>query len=208
MNSNDFENVVERQIDSCKNILLNKAKEYAMDNDRLHNFKNAAGMMGCDPKEALAGMMAKHTISIYDMCRDNEPHSMELWDEKITDHINYLLLLKAIVEEQSYASDSLEKVGNNLSEDFDKCENPKRYVTMPDGQPVFWNDNPVEIPAVKPDLAARILDFRDNIERCANADCECCPYFGAVLKGERCSKMFAHDFMTIIDDIIGEKEEK
>lgn len=101
MNSNDFENVVERQIDSCKNILLNKAKEYAMDNDRLHNFKNAAGMMGCDPKEALAGMMAKHTISIYDMCRDNEPHSMELWDEKITDHINYLLLLKAIVEEQN-----------------------------------------------------------------------------------------------------------
>ena len=77
-------------------------KEYATDDDRLHNFKNAAGMMSCDPKEALAGMMAKHTISVYDMCRSCKDYPIELWNEKITDHINYLLLLKAIVEEDHW----------------------------------------------------------------------------------------------------------
>jgi hypothetical protein len=47
-------------------------------------------------------MMAKHTISIYDMCygdRNGKTYSLELWDEKITDSINYLLLLKALVTE-------------------------------------------------------------------------------------------------------------
>lgn len=99
MNSEWFEKVIKEQIGTCEDVLIGKAKEYATDDDRLHNFKNAAGMMSCDPKEALAGMMAKHTISVYDMCRSGKDYPIELWNEKITDHINYLLLLKAIVEE-------------------------------------------------------------------------------------------------------------
>lgn len=100
MNSEWFEKVIKEQIKTCEDVLIGKAKEYATDDDRLHNFKNAAGMMSCDPKEALAGMMAKHTISVYDMCRSGKDYPIELWNEKITDHINYLLLLKAIVEEE------------------------------------------------------------------------------------------------------------
>lgn len=100
MNSEWFEKVIKEQIKTCEDVLIGKAKEYATDDDRLHNFKNAAGMMSCDPKEALAGMMAKHTISVYDMCRSGNDYSIELWNEKITDHINYLLLLKAVVTEE------------------------------------------------------------------------------------------------------------
>lgn len=99
MNSEWFEKVIKEQIKICEDVLIGKAKEYATDDDRLHNFKNAAGMMSCDTKNALAGMMAKHTISVYDMCRSGKDYPIELWNEKITDHINYLLLLKAIVEE-------------------------------------------------------------------------------------------------------------
>lgn len=95
-----FDDVVQEQLDRCKSILLDKAKEYAHGTDRLHNFHAAAGMMGCGTKEALAGMMAKHTISVYDMCRSGDKYPIELWDEKITDHINYLLLLRAAVEEE------------------------------------------------------------------------------------------------------------
>ena len=91
-----FHEVIKNQIDHCIDILVIKAEEYAT-SDRLHNFKNAAGMMSCDPKAALAGMMAKHTISVYDMCRSGKEYPIEMWDEKITDHINYLLLLKALV---------------------------------------------------------------------------------------------------------------
>ena len=99
MTAERFKKVIEEQLDMCKDILVVKAEEYATQ-DRLHNFKAAGGMMECDPKEALAGMMAKHTISIYDMCRSGKKYEMYKWDEKITDHINYLLLLRAIVDEE------------------------------------------------------------------------------------------------------------
>lgn len=60
----------------------------------------------CLGKAALAGMMSKHVVSLYDMCYSTLLHfDMEQWDEKITDCINYLILLKALVkEEQAYGS--------------------------------------------------------------------------------------------------------
>ena len=100
MTSDRFKNVIDEQIGNCMNILWVKAKEYATD-DRLHNFKSAAGLMNCDPKEALNGMMVKHIVSVSDMCRDGKKHSMDIWNEKITDSINYLLLLKALIVEEA-----------------------------------------------------------------------------------------------------------
>ena len=48
------------------------------------------------PSGALAGMMAKHIISIYDMCfSDRKTFELAVWEEKITDSLNYLFLLKA-----------------------------------------------------------------------------------------------------------------
>ena len=45
-------------------------------------------------------MLAKHIVSLYDMCFDNESHyDISTWNEKITDSLNYLFLLKAIVKE-------------------------------------------------------------------------------------------------------------
>ena len=102
MNNEEFHSVVDNQIKTCVEILDSKSSEYAEDGDRLHNFKIAAKLQECSVQQALAGMMAKHTISIYDMCRSNETYPEELWLEKITDSINYLLLLKAsLVELQS-----------------------------------------------------------------------------------------------------------
>lgn len=43
--------------------------------------------------------MAKHTVSVYDMAESGQLYPIELWQEKITDHINYLFLLNAIVRE-------------------------------------------------------------------------------------------------------------
>ena len=52
------------------------------------------------PQRALAGMLAKHIVSLYDMCFDEEAvYPMDTWNEKITDSLNYLFLLKAIVKE-------------------------------------------------------------------------------------------------------------
>ena len=95
MNDAKFKEVINSQIDRCLDVLDKKSFEYAEDGDRLHNFKVAASLQECSVQQALSGMMAKHTISIYDLCRSNSEVSKELWDEKITDSINYLLLLKA-----------------------------------------------------------------------------------------------------------------
>ena len=74
--------------------------------DRLSAFKIAASLQGCTPKAALAGMMSKHIVSLYDMCYSSLlQFDLEQWDEKITDCINYLILLKALIkEEQAYGS--------------------------------------------------------------------------------------------------------
>lgn len=103
MNTETFNKVIREQIERCENTLCKKADEYATD-DRLHNFKVAAEIQKCLPTTALGGMMAKHTVSVYDMLRgleEGKSYPVELWNEKITDSINYLLLLAAAVREDS-----------------------------------------------------------------------------------------------------------
>lgn len=100
MNNEDFSQVVEEQLTLCENLLCKKGKEYDhTTEDRLHVFKVAAKLEGVTPMQALGGMMAKHTISIYDLIA-SDCDNLLLWDEKITDHINYLLLLKGLIKEK------------------------------------------------------------------------------------------------------------
>lgn len=101
MNQNDFEKTIKEQIDISLNLLTKKGKEYSRDEiDRFAVFKRAAAIQHCSPKEALCGMMAKHTVSVYDLCRSETEIPLELWTEKITDSINYLLILKAMIAEE------------------------------------------------------------------------------------------------------------
>lgn len=99
MTTDTFNTLLEEQIERCRAVLVGKAKEYAT-SDRLHNFRVAASLQDCSPVQALAGMMAKHTVSVYDMCASGEKYPMELWQEKITDSLNYLFLLNALVREE------------------------------------------------------------------------------------------------------------
>lgn len=84
-----------------KELLTKKGAEYSIPSDRLHNFVHAALLQGITQKQALAGFMAKHTISLYDMIqKDDSP--IELWEEKILDHIAYLYLLHYMIQEEYY----------------------------------------------------------------------------------------------------------
>lgn len=101
MRTEQFEEVINNRIETCKSVLCSKAEEYATD-DRLHNFKVAGELQKCTAVKALGGMMAKHTVSVYDLIDDYEQGkaiSQEMWAEKIGDSINYLLLLTALLEE-------------------------------------------------------------------------------------------------------------
>lgn len=100
--------VFDGQVALCREILQKKTKEYTGDDtDRLGAFKAAAALQHTTPQRALAGMLAKHIVSLYDMCfADGVSFDAGTWDEKITDSLNYLFLLKAIVKEgQTYQQD-------------------------------------------------------------------------------------------------------
>lgn len=69
MTQSDFNLLFIQQVNRCEETLRGKAKEYTGNNpDRLSAFKTAAALQECTPERALAGMMAKHIISLYDIC--------------------------------------------------------------------------------------------------------------------------------------------
>ena len=100
MIAKDLNDIVCEQFDNCKSLLIKKGDEYSMDEDRLLAFKRAAGIQGETPRQALCGMLAKHVVSIFDMSMSGQEFSVDRWNEKITDAINYLVLLKALIWEE------------------------------------------------------------------------------------------------------------
>lgn len=100
MTKTTFDVIVDEQLSRCHTLLIEKGKEYAPGVDRLSAFKRAAALQGCSQGEAALGMMAKHLVSVAEMVQSHERYTTSRWDEKITDSINYLLILRAIVEEE------------------------------------------------------------------------------------------------------------
>ena len=99
MDANTFNKVFAETVQKSSDVLVSKAGEYADDFDRLRNFKTAAVLKDETAIKALSGMLVKHTVSIYELMGRNKVPPLALWDEKIIDHINYLILLRAIVVE-------------------------------------------------------------------------------------------------------------
>jgi len=100
MTPKDFFEMFDEYVKRCKDLMGGKSIEYSRNNDKLHNFKEAAKLERCTPEKALRGMLTKHVISIYDYIDDLENgnyHMLEEWDEKIIDNINYLVLLRGLL---------------------------------------------------------------------------------------------------------------
>lgn len=97
-----YKDSISEMLTHCAETLNAKRKEYAQGSD-FHNFEVTAKITGGTPEQALAGMMAKHTVSIYDMIRSGD-QPIEKWQEKIGDHINYLLILWAMVRKKAEES--------------------------------------------------------------------------------------------------------
>jgi len=99
MKHEEFVEIFNTQVKECEATLVSKGLEYAT-NDRLHNFKVAARLQHTTCRGALGGMLAKHVVSIFDLVYAGPCASQEVWQEKIGDAMNYLFLLRAIVEEE------------------------------------------------------------------------------------------------------------
>ena len=96
-----FNEIVEAETERIKSILSKKQDEYNLDADRLSHFKRASALAQTTPEKVLYGYMLKHIMSISDMVVTDETYSKELWQEKMTDVHNYLILLLALLEDDN-----------------------------------------------------------------------------------------------------------
>jgi hypothetical protein len=100
MNQEEFEKAFENRVRLCREVLVVKAREYAADGDRLHNFNVAAEFNSTTPQEACWWFLTKHLVSLSDMVTSGEQFSHLVWNEKLGDALNYLFLLDAIVKDE------------------------------------------------------------------------------------------------------------
>lgn len=105
----EFQKIIQETADKSLDVLKSKNASYNT-SDPLGSFKLAAKIQKTTPVAALMGMLAKHTVSIYDMAHSKNVYSEAVWDEKIGDHINYLLMLKALAYEMGLIEKDYEYV--------------------------------------------------------------------------------------------------
>lgn len=104
---------------ASKAVLVVKAGEYAGGGDRLHNFKKSAILVDGTPEQALWGFITKHLVSLSDMVYSGKDYPTAVWDEKIGDSLNYLILLRALIEEKrTETEDAGQDAPDELPADF------------------------------------------------------------------------------------------
>lgn len=118
MNNKEFEEIFDSTVSTARALLVEKAKEYASNVDRMHNFKAAAGALNVTPELALRGMSTKHTISVNDMVKNPDNYTMAQWEEKLGDELNYIILLKALVWERLNDNADREAKAEEDAKDF------------------------------------------------------------------------------------------
>ena len=102
MDSQKFNQLIEEQLNYCKELLSSKNDEYAQKTDKLSNFRQSSSLLGMCAAEVAFCYDTKHIASIqkivHEISQGKFP-TKELWREKITDYINYGLLINACVME-------------------------------------------------------------------------------------------------------------
>lgn len=88
-----------KQMDRCNDILKKKFEEYGNHEDPFWHFERSAGLLGGTRELALMHLFAKHLTCIVEMAEGPDSYSGDQWEEKLTDAINYLLILSAMVDE-------------------------------------------------------------------------------------------------------------
>jgi hypothetical protein len=104
MTNQEFEKAFHHITGKCQSILLERARRYAYDDDRLRNFRNVAKeqdlpmhriptIFSSKQREAFNEALKSHAIL--------GGFTLEMWEEWIVDQINYLILTYAILLEDS-----------------------------------------------------------------------------------------------------------
>ena len=102
MNHKELLDLTDEVHEKCKQILSKKKKSRELPDDRLFQFRLDANLRQCSMIEAVADMMTKHTTQFYTMVKEHSAGvkiAKKVWESTILDHINYLYLTLAVLEE-------------------------------------------------------------------------------------------------------------
>lgn len=111
MTEERFDQVVDIFLNSVRETLLVKGREYRRNGNVFHNFDEGSRRSGLIREKVLDGFLLKHEISIVDITNDLEKGilpSIKTLDEKFGDNVIYLILKMASI------IDKIEKHDSNL----------------------------------------------------------------------------------------------
>lgn len=89
-------------VTESQKILIDRAKEYAFNDDRLSNFKSVASDMPISSVAFGWCLARKHLDSVINTIENKTPRNKIYWVEKLIDPINYCLLLSALIRDGEY----------------------------------------------------------------------------------------------------------
>lgn len=92
MGNDAFETLVNELREKSMDTLLKKNARYAND-DRLHNFRLGAALIGGTPAQAALGYMAKHLAALIDKVQKDDFSDRDDLLEKCQDIINYIVFI-------------------------------------------------------------------------------------------------------------------
>jgi len=108
MTEERFDEVVDVFLNSIRETLIVKGKEYRRNGNVFHNFDEGSKRSGLIREKVLDGFLLKHEISISDITNDLESGklpSKAMLDEKFGDNIIYLILKKASIIDKIESKD-------------------------------------------------------------------------------------------------------
>lgn len=98
MNAVEFETTFNAIFDKCHETLIERAKRYANDSNRLRNFYNVAEEQGISVERIPTIFSAKQREAFNSALKGNIfDFDIAMWEEWIVDQINYLILTYAIL---------------------------------------------------------------------------------------------------------------
>lgn len=109
MTEQRFDEVVDIFLNSIRETLIVKGKEYRRNNNPFHNFDIGAQRSGLIREKVLDGFLLKHEISIADITNDLEKGilpKISTLDEKFGDNVIYLILKMASIIDKIEKHDS------------------------------------------------------------------------------------------------------
>ena len=135
MKNEQFSSLVGEIRSASFDTLLKKNANYASNDDRLHNFKVGAALIGGTPAQAALGYMAKHFASLQDKVLNNDFRDREDLLEKCQDIINYVVFIWCIGNEE--AEKYVRDVSKSGTSAYDKMRADWEAHLTPDS--CFWH---------------------------------------------------------------------